>query len=61
MSLVKTYQTILLVRKPMSNPFAACSGSPPQCSTFSNYVHRKVVEGSAEGITGCVVHVDMLG
>ena len=21
---------------PMSNPFAACSGSPPQCSTFSS-------------------------
>ena len=29
---MKTYETILLV----TNPFPACSGSPPQCSTFSS-------------------------
>ena len=38
-SLVKTYQDIyLFVTNHMPNPFAACSGSLPQCSTFLVYL-----------------------
>ena len=31
------------------------------CFVFVSCVHRRVVEGSGEGIAGCVVHVDVHG
>ena len=46
------------------NPFTPSLHLVPFCQlcfVFVSCVHRSVVEGSGEGIAGCVVHVDVHG